>query len=175
MKIGYILKIIKAIISVAEKIKIGKKKMPDETVNTPPEQQSAAAGHSNVTITPNTPIQFKLKGFISLVVTILGLFVGFYKLAIVPTIDDNKEHQKEMYQAQENFFNEKFDEVNSSIDQNTAAIRINTNTISNTNARFKDLNRSVESLSNSGGSFGSAISAVEVDSDTTRMVAENHE
>ena len=174
MKIEFIFKIIKAIISFADKIKIGKKNMPDETVNTPPEQRSAA-GQTNIAITPNTPIQFKLKGFVSLVVFILGLFIGFYKLAIIPTIADNKEHQKEMYEAQERFFDDKFDEVNESIDQNTTAIRINTNTISNTNARFKDLNRSVESLSNSGGSFGSSVSAVEGESDTTRMVAENHE
>jgi hypothetical protein len=96
----------------------------------------------------NTIIQFTLKGFISTIIAILGIFFGFYKLIIQPTIKQTAKHQKELYVEQKIYINNEFEEVKN-------AIQLNTQAINAVNSRFRDLNESVREIENSNGSFGS--------------------
>jgi hypothetical protein len=154
MKLEYVNKIIKAIYKIAKKGKIVNNSMPNTTGQT----ATANLQQPVVKITPNTPIVFTLKGFLSTIVTILGLFIGFYKLAIQPAMKQSETHYKEMQDQQKSFITEEFDDVKDLIKANTNAIGLNTKAIKANNDRFKDLNESVEDIANSGGSFGSVVS-----------------
>jgi len=96
----------------------------------------------------NTIIQFTLRGFITTIFTILGIFFGFYKLVIQPSINQTAKHQKELYIEQKEYINNEFEEVKN-------AIQLNTQAINAVNNRFRDLNESVRKIENSNGSFGS--------------------
>lgn len=104
------------------------------------------------TISPNTHIIFTIKGFIGTILSILVMFIGFYKLVIQPTIINSITHQKELYTEQRKYMDKEFDEIKNAIKINTSAINAN-------NERFRDLNQSFEDISDSGGSLGSGINA----------------
>lgn len=106
------------------------------------------------TINSNTQIIFTIKGFIGLVTTLLGLFIGFYTLVIVPSLNKSEKYQEKLYEEQKEYITNEFNEVNDNIESNTKAIRLNTDAINSTNERFKDLYLSVKEISNSAGSFG---------------------
>ena len=152
MKLAFVNKIIRAIFKIAKNIKIGKSKMPEtgSTVTT----VSAVTPPARLGISANTPIIFTVKSFFATVGTILGLFVGFYTLVIIPSMKKSEVHQKELYQQQQVYMTGQFNEMKGSINKNTNAIGLNTSAISATNARFQDLNTSVNNLNNTGGSFG---------------------
>lgn len=144
MKIDFIIKIIKAIFKIGSYIKVKKKNMPDDNTTDKKSMKTTVLG-------ANTVVQFTFKGFITTLLTILGIFFGFYKLVIQPDIQDTKEYQKEMYDRQEKYMEQEFGEVKN-------AIQINTQAIQATNDRFRDLNNSFEEISNTGGSLGSPSS-----------------
>jgi hypothetical protein len=147
MKTEMIIKIIRGIFKISSNIEIKKdSKMPEENnENVQPKKTTI--------INSNTIVQFTFKGFISTILTILGIFFGFYKLVIQPDIQQTAEHQKEFYLQQKEYMDKEFEDVKN-------AIQINTRAIEATNDRFRDLNRSVEEISNSGGSFGSTTSEI---------------
>ena len=105
-------------------------------------------------INANTPIIFTVKSFFATVGTILGLFVGFYTLVIVPSMKKSEKHQKELYIEQKEYVTGQFNAFRGTLNKNTNAIGLNTAALSATNARFNDLNTSVTRLNNSGGGFG---------------------
>ena len=95
----------------------------------------------------NTIVQFTLKGLVSAVIIILGIFYGFYEIVIQPDIEQTAKHQKELYEEQKTYINREFRNVNSKIDNNT-------NMIEELTIKFNDLNESVNKIENSSGSFG---------------------
>jgi len=101
-----------------------------------------------ITIGANTVIQFTIKGFISTIVSILGIFASFYFLVFEPRVEKSEEYQKELYEEQKEYIEGKFNNVNSSIKKNGDNIKDLSN-------RFGDLNSTVDEIANSGGSFGS--------------------
>lgn len=107
-------------------------------------------------ISANTIIQFTFKGFIAIIIAILGIFLGFYKLVIQPDIEQNVEYQKEIYTQQKTYMDREFEEVKN-------AISINTKTIEATNERFRDLNKNFQEIANSSGSFGLGNSNIDSD------------
>ena len=109
----------------------------------------------NIAIRANTQIVFTVGKFLTLIGTLLGLFFGFYMLVVVPRVDKMEKHYETIFtdqKAQNRVFYLKFDEMVKSIGLNTTAIQA-------TNARFRDLNNSLEEIANSGGSFGETASA----------------
>jgi len=157
MRTEFIKKIIKTSIKVYKILKGGNKQaktnMPTNSGNTQPPV---------VGINGNTPIMFTVKSFFATIGSILGLFIGFYTLVIVPNHNKSEEHQREMYEQQKEFIIDEFNDVKSAVGKNTNAINLNTNAINGTNERFRDLNESVEDIANSGGGFGNST----VNSDT---------
>lgn len=104
----------------------------------------------------NTQIVFTVSKFLTLIGSILGIFFGFYMLVVVPRVDKMEEHYETIFndqKEQNRIFYEKFDDVVKSIGLNTTAIQA-------TNARFHDLNESIENIANSGGSFGDETSMI---------------
>ena len=166
MKTDLIIKIVKAIISIGGKITVKKETTMPEDNNNNNEQPVK----KTTVINSNTIVQFTFKGFISTILTILGIFYGFYKLVIQPDIQQTAEHQKELYQQEHEYMEGEFNEVKNAIQINTKAIQAN-------NERFRDLNESVEDIANSGGSFGSTISAVESteEIDDSTLAGLNHD
>lgn len=154
MRIELVKKIIKGIFKIFKILKKGKRTINMPTGNTQPQQV--------IGINANTPIIFTVKSFFATVGTILGLFIGFYTLVIVPSMKKSEEHQKVLYDEQKEFIIGEFDEVKGTINTNTNAINLNTNAIKANNDRFHDLNESVEDIANSGGGFGTT-SGVAVD------------
>lgn len=125
-----------------------------ETGSTVTTASAVGAQPARLGISANTPIIFTVKSFFATVGTVLGLFIGFYTLVIVPSMKKSEGHQKELYQQQQVYMTGQFNEMKGSINKNTNAIGLNTSAISATNARFQDLNTSVSRLNNTGGSFG---------------------
>jgi len=162
MKLEYVSKIIKAIYKIVKKGKIQKNTMPQDTGQTTNIQATPV-----VKITPNTPIVFTIKGFVSTIITILGLFIGFYKLAIQPAMHQSESHYKEMQDQQRSYIGEEFDDIKGLIKANTNAIGLNTKAIKANNDRFRDLNESVEDIANSGGSFGNVVSTSVISADSS--------
>lgn len=148
MKTDLIIKIIKGFINIADKFKIKKKITMSENKNINNNQKSEK---KTTVINSNTIIQFTFKGFISTMLTILGIFFGFYKLVIQPDIQQTAVHQKEIYIQQKKYMDVEFENLKN-------AIQINTNAIKANNDRFRDLNESVEEISNSSGSLSGTIS-----------------
>jgi hypothetical protein len=138
MNLEFVNKIVKVFFKILELIKIKKrnKKMAGNN-----EQQPVAIG-------ANTVIQFTIKGFISTIVSILGIFASFYFIVFEPRVEKAEEYQKELYEEQKQYIEDKFDNVNSSIKKNGQ----NMEDLSN---RFNDLNNTFDEIANSGGSFGS--------------------
>jgi hypothetical protein len=99
----------------------------------------------------NTIIQFTLKGLISATLIILGIFYGFYEVVIQPDLEQTAKHQKELYKEQKSYINREFQNVNNKIDNNTKMIEELTD-------KFRYLNKSVDEIEDSGGSFGSSPS-----------------
>lgn len=95
----------------------------------------------------NTQINFTLKTFIAFIAAILGLFVGFYQLVIVPRVNKAEEHYQTMYndqKEQNRIFYEKLGNINTSIGSLNATVE-----------EFNRLyNNHQESINNSGGSLG---------------------
>lgn len=106
------------------------------------------------TINSNTQIIFTIKSFFGLISTILILFVGFYTLVIVPSLNKSEKYQEKIYGEQKEYISTEFNDIKQSIQSNTQAIRLNTRAINSTNERFKDLNKSFKEIANSSGSFG---------------------
>ena len=97
-------------------------------------------------INANTQIVFTMKGFIGTILTILGMFYGFYQLIVVPKINMIETNYKDMFneQKQQNtIFYQELGKINTSIGSLNATIEaLNRNRTTNQN------------LMNSGGSFG---------------------
>ena len=110
----------------------------------------------------NTIVQFTLWQFTAIIVTILGIFLGFYKLTVQPSIQQTAEHQKELYEEQKDYINTEFQDIKTDINYNTSMIRELTEKITN-------LNNSVDRIENSGGSFG----ATSVDNNIKENNSEN--
>lgn len=94
-------------------------------------------------INGDTQIVFTIKSFITLLVTIISLFFGFYKLVIAPGIDEQKEDLKitKIEMAK------RFDNINSELVKINNGIGQINGALSGINARFDDLKRN----NNSGG------------------------
>lgn len=137
MKIDYTIKIIKGLFKIGKTIKV--KNMPENQNN---DQQP-----QNTVINANTQIVFTFKGFISTILTILGIFFGFYKLVIQPDIEDVEIDVKEHFVEHKEYINARFNGLEN-------GLKINTNAIKANNERFRDLNESFDDIANSGGSFG---------------------
>jgi hypothetical protein len=97
----------------------------------------------------DTQIVFTLKTFLATMGTILGLFVGFYTLVIVPKFNDSAKTQKEMFdeqKAQNQIFYTKFDNINTSLGTLNGTIealnkeKINQQAIPNTGGSFSSVN-----------------------------------
>lgn len=151
MNLAFLNKIIDAIFKIASKGKI---------VNEMPENDTTQAQPQNTTVlTPNTPIQFTLKGFILTILTILGMFIGFYKLAIQPAIASSELHYQNALKNQKEHIDEKFDNLEEKVDRNGTLIEKNHN-------RFRDLSK--ETPNNSSGSLGNTgVSGLRIDPDST--------
>jgi len=92
-------------------------------------------------ITPETKIEFTIKSFLSLIVTILGIFIGFYQLVIVPKMENTEKN-----------IIEKVVEVKEDVDNlNSNLSSVNT-TVTVLSTRFSDLNN-LNSIPSAGG-FG---------------------
>lgn len=128
--------------------------MGNDTQNNQPETNNVG------TISANSQIIFTVKSFFATIGSILGLFVAFYFTVFVPRADKTEEYQKQLYQQQQVYISGELTEIKQSIDNNTKAIGINTTAIRATNDRFKDLNRSVESIANSNGGFGNVTASI---------------
>jgi len=126
-----------------------------EKNNTTNKKNQSNHNKSNI-LGENTIVQLRFKTFISIILTILAIFFGFYKLVIQPNIHQTAKHQKEMYMQQKEYMNKEFEEVKN-------AIKINTNAIEATNERFRELNKTFRKIKNSDGSFGSRFS-IDIDS-----------
>lgn len=113
--------------------------MPDNNTNQKNKKQTVLGA--------NTIVQFTLKGLMSAIIIILGIFYGFYEVVIQPDIEQTAKHQKELYEEQKTYINREFRNVNSKIDNNT-------NMIEELTIKFNDLNESVNKIENSSGSFG---------------------
>lgn len=142
--------------------------MGNEQQNTQQTQQTNGA----VTINANTPIQFTIKSYIVTIISILGLFVGFYFMVVVPKLKDTEQYQEKLYNQQKEYISTELDGVKTSIEKNTKAIGINTQAINGTNERFRDLNESIEDLSSSG-SFGNSNSTTSNQDSDDNSVAFN--
>jgi len=92
----------------------------------------------------NTQIIFTVKSFLATIGSILGLFVGFYFMVVVPKAKDVEAYQKDLYNQQQTYITTEFGKVNN-------AIQTNTGSIEDLTLRFEDLNETIE---NSGGGFG---------------------
>ena len=114
----------------------------------------------------NPVLQLTLRDFVYTIITILGIFLGFYKIVIQPDIQQTAEHQKELYQEQKIYINREFQNVNSKIDNNTKMIESLTNKLNN-------LNRSVDEIEETNGSFGSP-STTSVNIDTIKNKLPNN-
>ena len=135
----FVSKIIKAIIKILKSIKIKKKSMPENNIQ--PTQPVVA------TIRGNTQIIFTVKSFFATLGSILGLFISFYFLVVVPRQEKTEEYQKELYEQQQVYITEEFEAVNSGLSKNN-------DNIEDLTKRFNDLNTAVESIANSSGGFG---------------------
>jgi len=143
----FVSKIIKVIIKILESIKIKKKSMP--TNNPQPTPQPAQPVVA--TIGANTQIVFTVKSFLATLGSILGLFLGFYFLVVVPRQTKTEEYQKELYEQQQVYITEEFEAVNSGLGKTNENIEALTK-------RFNDLNNAVESIANTDGGFGGTTS-----------------
>lgn len=90
-------------------------------------------------ISPETKIVFTIKMFIITISTILGIFVGFYKLAIAPKFEEQSKN---------------IESINNKIFEISSGIGIINGNIEGINNRFRDLNQIRENHDDSGGSFG---------------------
>jgi len=138
----FVSNIIKVIIKILENIKIKKKSMP--TNNTQPAQPIQPVV---TTIGASTQIIFTVKSFLATLGSILGLFLGFYFLVVVPRQEKTEEYQKELMSQQKIQIDAQFESVNDGLSKN------NTN-IEDLTKRFSDLNDAVESIANTDGGFG---------------------
>jgi flagellar biosynthesis/type III secretory pathway M-ring protein FliF/YscJ len=150
MKIDYTIKIIKGLFKIGKTIKV--KNMPENQNNDQKPQ--------NTVINANTQIVFTFKGFISTILTILGVFFGFYKLVIQPDIEDVEIDVKEHFIEYKEYANTRFNGLENAIEINTNATKAN-------NDRYRDLNESLEDIANSGGSFGNTPTSPSNDTTTT--------
>lgn len=145
MNQGFVNKVLKVLLDVVlkilENIKIKKKNntMPDNQQPTPAPAQPPVA-----TLGANTIIQFTAKTFLATIGSILGLFVAFYFMVVVPKAKDVEAYQKELNQQQQTYVTGEFNKMNN-------AIQTNNSIISDLSKRFEDLNTTIE---NSGGGFG---------------------
>ena len=140
----FVNKIIKGIFKISKNFKIKKGKMGTDQENKPPTTQVATLG-------ANTIIQFTIKSFLATVGTILGIFVSFYFLVVVPRMDKTEQYQKELNDKQSEYFSGELGKVNQ-------AITVNTGSINALTTRFNDLNETFEEIANNGGSFGGGTS-----------------
>lgn len=98
-------------------------------------------------ISANTQIVFTLKGFIGTILTILGLFVGFHKMVIVPNLEGYEEKLEKMDEK----YDKKFETITDKlIEVSNGVGNINGN-IEGINNRLKDLHN--VKTSNQSGSF----------------------
>lgn len=141
----FVSKIIKLIIKILENIKIKKKSMPANNIQPTPQPVVATIG-------ANTQIIFTVKSFFATLGSILGLFICFYFLVVVPRQAKTEEYQKKLYDQQQLYITEEFDAVNTGINKNNTSIETLT-------TRFNDLNTAVESIANSNGGFGGNTSS----------------
>lgn len=98
---------------------------------------------SKAVINGDTQIVFTVKSFAGLIVTILTIFFGFYKLVIAPSIDEQKEDLK----TTKTEMSKKFDNINSELVKINNGIGQINGALSGMNTRFDDLKRN----HNSGG------------------------
>jgi preprotein translocase subunit YajC len=135
----FVNKIIKTIFKILKNFKI-------KRTNTMPDNNSQPAPAPVVipSIGANTQIIFTVKSFLATIGSILGLFVGFYFMVVVPKTKDVETHQKELFEQHKEYVSGEFGKINT-------AIQNNTTTITDLSGRFEDLNTTIE---NSGGSFG---------------------
>lgn len=166
MSQGFVNKVIKVILDIVlkilENIKIKKKSntMPDNQQPAP----AAPVQPPVATLGANTIIQFTIKSFLATIGSILGLFVAFYFMVVVPKAKDVETYQKELNQQQQQYVTGEFNKMNN-------AIQTNTGTIEDLSKRFEDLNTTIE---NSGGGFGGSASVGDPAVDPS-IVAENHQ
>jgi hypothetical protein len=102
-------------------------------------------GRNTNQINSNTQIIFTLKGFITTIGFIIGIFYGFYQLVVIPKIEKTDEHYEKMFdnqREQNRIFYEKLNDINSSIGSFNASI----NALNEQNRGFKP--------KYGGGSFG---------------------
>lgn len=109
--------------------------MAEETSNTKPK------------INPETQIVFTLKTFAGVILFMLGLFVGFHKMVILPTLENHEKTMKEIQTKSD----EKFEKLNLQLIEISNGIGNINGNIEGINNRFKDLNESVHKQE--GGSF----------------------
>ena len=169
MKLEFVIKLLKKLFNIGEILKTREEAMSDGN--------SISGVTANNRIGASTPVVFTLGKFFAFIGSILGLFLSFYFVVMVPTINKTSEAQKELYdklyEEQKTFIILQFNEVKSSINANTQAIGVNTAALNATAARFNDLNSAVNRLNDSGGSFGENPSIN--DGFGTDPVAENSE
>lgn len=138
MNLEFVNKIIKTFFKILKNFKIIKTNMA--TNNNKPQE----------IINSNTIIEFTLKSFIGTISSILGLFIGFYFMVVVPKEKAVENYQKELFNQYKEYVTNEFNKVNS-------AININTTSINDLAKRFNDFNESIENMTNSGGSLSSEI------------------
>lgn len=95
------------------------------------------------TISMDTKVVFSLKMYLSTIGSIIGIFYLFYTLVINPQIKENKEKINKLTEVQ----------IQQLIEYNNSITILNS-TIEVLSKRFDDINTSVQSTSNTGGSFG---------------------
>lgn len=111
-------------------------------------EESEDIGLKNMkSINPNTQIVFSLKGFIATILSILGMFIGFHKMVIQPTIDEHKVRVEKIQESTDS----KFDAINDKLIEISNGLGVINGNIDGINNRFKDLN-SIKTT-NQGGSF----------------------
>lgn len=153
MNPAFLNKILKAIFKIFTKAKVVKK-MPEQDNNTPQDQPQPT--QKGVALSPNTQIVFTLKGFIATIMTILGLFIGFYKLAILPMMAKSEIYYQEALKEHKEHIDDNFDDLEEKVDRNADLIKDN-------HDRFRDLQNAIPN--NSSGSFGSNNSTASTSTD----------
>ena len=134
----FVNKVIKTIFKILKNFKI-------KRTNTMPDNNNLQPAPVVIpSIGANTQIIFTVKSFLATIGSILGLFVGFYFMVVVPKAKDVEAYQKDLYNQQQTYITTEFGKVNN-------AIQTNTGSIEDLTLRFEDLNETIE---NSGGGFG---------------------
>ena len=113
----------------------------------------------NVKISPNTKIEFSLKGFVillsSLIISMLSIFSSFYFMVVNPRVDSAENHAEVLLKEYKHANAKEFKHLRELIEKDHAvfkqAIKANTDATKANTERFDDNEEASENTVNHGG------------------------